>query len=70
MDDVDYYNRVHEMNHIPTSKANRDNDSIEGFGARWDDDEHYNKKWTEDYGASVTPSSARAVSFKPLLGSP
>ena len=38
-DDVDYYNRVHEMLHILTSKANRDNDDIEGFGERWDSDE-------------------------------
>ena len=33
VDDIDYYNRVHEMLHILTSKANRDNDSSEGFGA-------------------------------------
>ena len=68
VDDIDYYNRVHEMLHILTSKANRDNDSIEGFGARWDDDEHYKTKWNENYGARVEPSSARAVSFKPLFG--
>ena len=68
VDDVDYYNRVHEMLHILTSKANRDNDSIEGFGARWDDDDHWNKKWTPEYGAVVKGGSARAVSFKPLFG--
>ena len=32
VDDIDYYNRVHEMLHILTSKLNRDHDSIEGFG--------------------------------------
>ena len=32
IDDVDYYNRVHEMLHILTSNHNRDNDDIEGFG--------------------------------------
>jgi hypothetical protein len=69
VDDVDYYNRVHEMLHILTSKANRDNDSIEGFGGRWDDDENYTSKWTAaDYTARVEPSSARAMSFKPLHG--
>jgi hypothetical protein len=71
VDDVDYYNKVHEMLHILTSKANRDNDSIEGFGARWDDDEYYNK-WVAssapNYGASVKGNSARAVTFKPLFG--
>ena len=68
VDDVDYYNRVHEMLHILTSKANRDNDSIEGFGGRWDDDENYTTKWTADYTARVEPNSSRAVSFKPLFG--
>ena len=69
VDDVDYYNRVHEMLHILTSKANRDNHSIEGFGGRWDDDENYTSKWTAaDYTARVEPNSSRAVSFKPLFG--
>ena len=39
VDDVDYYNRVHEMLHTLTSEANRDNDEVEGFGSRWDNDE-------------------------------
>jgi hypothetical protein len=67
VDDIDYYNRVHEMLHILTSEANRDNDSIEGFGARWDDKASWNA-WTTDYGAIVKGNSARAVSFKPLFG--
>jgi hypothetical protein len=68
VDDIDYYNRVHEMLHVLTSKLNRDNDSIEGFGARWDDDATWNKTWTAEYGATVAPSKSRAVSFKPLFG--
>ena len=40
IDDIDYYNRVHEMMHILTSKANRDNDDIEGFDVRWDSDQY------------------------------
>ncbi|MGV2432778.1 MAG UNVERIFIED_CONTAM: hypothetical protein LVQ98_05595 [Rickettsiaceae bacterium] len=67
VDDIDYYNRVHEMLHILTSEANRDNDSIEGFGARWDDKASWNA-WTTDYGAIVKGNSARAVTFKPLFG--
>jgi hypothetical protein len=35
-EDIDYYNRTHEMFHILTSRTNRDNDDIEGFGFRWD----------------------------------
>ena len=37
IDDIDYYNRVHEMMHILTSTQNRDNDDVEGFGERWGD---------------------------------
>ena len=32
VDDIDYYNRVHEMMSILTSTNNRDNDAAEGFG--------------------------------------
>ena len=67
MDDIDYYNKVHDMLHILTSNANRDNDSLEGFGARWDDNASWNA-WTTDYGAVVKGNSARAVTFKPLFG--
>ena len=34
-DDISDYNRTHEMMQILTSKANRDNDDISGFGRRW-----------------------------------
>ena len=68
VDDIDYYNRVHGMLHILTTKANRDNDSFKGFGARWDDDATWNLKWNAEYGATVAPSKSRAVSFKPLFG--
>ena len=59
-DGIDYYNRVHEMLHILLSKANRDNDSLEGFGARWDDAASL-KNWTTDYGAVVNGNSSRVV---------
>jgi hypothetical protein len=70
LDDVDYYNRVHEMLHILTSKNNRDNDEIEGFGNRWDSDTLYNK-WTNALVGGIKGGStgnARTVSFKPLFG--
>ena len=71
VDDIDYYNRVHEMLHILTSKPNRDNDSVEGFGSRWDDDVMY-KSWTTApavvHSGSIKGGSSRSVSFKPLFG--
>ena len=41
VDDISAYNRTHEMMSILTSKANRDNDDVSGFGRRWDDDTYY-----------------------------
>ena len=48
IDDIDYYNRVSEMLHILTSKSNRDNDEVEGFNTRWDNDTNYGL-WNTDY---------------------
>jgi hypothetical protein len=67
VDDIDYYNRIHEMVHILTAKENRSNDQIEGFGPRWDDDDVYNG-WTADGTSRIPGNSARTVSFKPLAG--
>ena len=58
VDDVDYYNRVHEMLHILTSEANRDNDELEGFGSRWDNDEF----WAS---GTATRTSARSLRMAP-----
>lgn len=67
LDDVDYYNRVHEMLHILTSKNNRDNDDVEGFGNRWDNDYLY-QDWTNDKVGGIKGGSSRTCSFKPLFG--
>ena len=64
---MDYYNRVHEMLHILTSKATRDNDDIEGFGERWGSDEFWGKwQGNTNFGESP-PNGSRSVSFKPLF---
>ena len=41
VDDISSYNRTHETMSISTSKANRDNDDVNGFGRRWDDSVYY-----------------------------
>ena len=41
IDDIRSYNRTHEMMSILTSKANRENDDVSGFGRRWDDETYY-----------------------------
>ena len=67
VDDVDYYNRVHEMLHILTSEGNRNNDDIEGFGQRCDDNSCYGK-WAETYNQYFKGGTSKKVSFKPLFG--
>ena len=32
LEDIDYYNRVHEMMEILTAKDSRENEAVEGFG--------------------------------------
>ena len=70
LDDVDYYNRVHEMLHILTSKNNRDNDEIEGFGIRWDSDNVYNDWDANNFGKinGGSLNNSRTATFKPLFG--
>jgi hypothetical protein len=55
------------MLHILTSKNNRDNDDVEGFGQRWDSDKVYGSFNTTNV-RGIPPSSSRSVSFKPLFG--
>ena len=41
MDDIDGYNRVRDMLSIRQSRTARENDDVEGFGWRWDNDFYY-----------------------------
>ena len=68
VDDVDCYNRVHEMLHILTSEANRDNDELEGFGPRWDNDEFWGKWNGNTNFGEIPPNGSKSVTFKPLFG--
>ena len=72
VDDIDYYNRVHEMLHILTSEEHRNNDDIEGFGYRWDTAVAWggitrtNTKSCNYPG--IPGGSSKTVTFKPLSG--
>ena len=63
-DDVDYYNRAHEMMHILTTNNNSD---TEGFGYRW-----YSRDNYLNYDIAHLPGVASGASinacFKPLVG--
>ena len=61
------------MLHILTSKANRDNDDVEGFGRRWDDDQAqpaptYAFAGKADNYDGIAAGASKTVSFKPLIG--
>ena len=79
-DDISSYNRTHEMMSILTSKANRDNDDVSGFGRRWDNSLFYPDLYHQFMGGNSTvapyqaeyggigPGTSQTVSFKPMIG--
>jgi hypothetical protein len=75
LEDIDMHNRIYEMMHLLTSKANRDNDcNIEGFGGYWDSDNAYNATFgntgtfKEKLTTGIARGQSRTVSFKTLFG--
>ena len=67
VDDVDYYNRVHEMMHILSTNNSRDNDDVEGFGYIWDSKDVYQ---TQDLAhlPGIAAGTSTNACFIPLLG--
>ena len=67
IDDIDYYNQVHEMFDILSSENNRRNNEVEGFGSRWDSVTNYDKYTTNKY-QGIAGGASISVCFKPLCG--
>ena len=63
VEDIDNYNRIHEMMSILTSSDSRDNQAAEAFGTHWD-------TGTGAYATAnaITGGTALTVLFKPLSG--
>ena len=59
IDDIDYFNRLSEMLHILTSSANRDNDEVEGFDTRWDNDLNYANWTVANYRGGLAPAEGK-----------
>ena len=55
INDIDYYNRLREMTHILTSKANRENDDVEGFGYK----RTSSQNWTPSTDANLATTLPR-----------
>ena len=72
IEDIDYYNRVHQMMHNLTQTGNRDNDDIMGFSNRLDN--LFNKPSELDPGViaaerfpGLPGGKKRTIFFKPLI---
>ena len=63
VEDIDQYNRIHEMMSILTASESRGNNATEALGYNWDCD--YVGK---DYNTPIKPAQGLTVLFKPLSG--
>ena len=65
VEDVDNYNRVHEMLSVLTATDSRVNESVEGFGQLIN---HYKLYTEEEDHRGIPSNSKQTVMFKPLSG--
>ena len=70
VEDIDNYNRCHQLFSILTAKDSRDNDAVEGFGKRWDhiNDLDADTVYNEHNFSGIREGQAQTVLFKPLSG--
>jgi hypothetical protein len=66
VEDIDQYNRIHEMMHILIAKESRDNDAAEAIGDVWDDRQWFNGDITVNNWLGVGSQDYITVLFKPL----
>ena len=62
VEDIDQYNRIHEMFHILTNRHNRDLDDVQAFEQRWDEEIFHRLAITSNDGAALTPVTWQAAS--------
>ena len=63
VEDIDQYNRIHEMMSILTASESRANQATEAFGLNWDSD-----TVSGEYNSAIRPNQSLTVLFKPLSG--
>jgi hypothetical protein len=66
VEDIDNYNRIHEMMHVLVAKESRENDAAEAFGQVWD--EHADPKYDITNWQGIQSGDRMTVLFKPLSG--
>lgn len=68
VEDIDDYNRVHQMFNILSSPDNRKNELSEGFGQHWDIQQDFSTPFTANSFPGIKGGQHRTVLFKPLSG--
>ena len=69
VEDIDDYNRVHEMFRMLQPLEKRKNEEVQGFGNVWDvEDHHGNVAIPGLYESSIDDGQYQTVLFKPLAG--
>ena len=66
VEDIDQYNRIHEMMHTLIAEESRENDAAEGIGWVWDDHEWFRNNINSNTWEGVLDTTT--VLFKPLSG--
>jgi hypothetical protein len=68
IEDIDNYNRVHEMFSILTATDSRMNTAAEGFGEEWNNRDNSTVALTTDTLVGIKGGQSQTVLFKPLSG--
>jgi hypothetical protein len=68
VEDIDDYNRVHEMFFTMTAADSRINVNAEAFGQNWDTRDWQNNILNADTFKGILPGQSQTVLFKPLSG--
>ncbi len=68
IEDIDDYNRVHEMFSTMTAGDSRVNTNAESFGRKWDIDGNFTNELTSDNFPGIIAGQSQTVLFKPLSG--
>ena len=68
IEDIDYYNRVHEMMEILSASDSRNNEDVEGFGERWNEMDPPDNTTEIAQFEGVAAGDRQTVLFKPLCG--
>ena len=68
VEDIDNYNRVHQMFSVLSAKDSRGNVDVEAFGREWNVNENLKSAYSADTFPGIKADEFQTVLFKPLSG--